>query len=1485
MAKDVLTGETIPDAMDQDPLAYIDTFTDNANLNDNAEKTQSMVTRAIESDMPNDKAILYEQTKDKSNWLATADVLKRSISRLDNELGAKVLQLHAGAEAASVTNKDWITKTLRAANKEGEEFSQSIYNQYGDMQVAPFVPIKLTDVAALPENLAFSAVSMGAGLLAAAPLALFPEPTMATKAAAWALGTVASGKAAYEMSTYEIMQSYLEAKNEETPLTPETEREAKKYFNAAAMQYGLWEAVPEAISNASMVGILTAPLKRMVGKGIAGKIMTKIGGLYGEELATETITQMGQARIEGKYGMREGTGEIGPVEAFKEIFPQTFLLTTIMGGAGASAVAIRNKAKAAFVRESEGKNMGPEEKDKFTLGMEEHLNDVIDQQSNLAQAKEQMSKDSMAGKMGTIDEKGVYHPAGEAMEDVAKEESDAAMSEGGESIKLERYGDAEGRNGDSIFFSPRGMGQQDYGENLTETNIPKNSKLYEGSSSYEYVSDSNLLDKKIPLVKKLTGFDTLREVEDAYIEGVPKESGANKEYQQNPNMFYTAFQQVAAEHLKKKGFQGAHWLEEDELTPEQYQIWDKSIISNKVSATSQTKEEGDTSFNVDEFDAVKEVKPDKYGKTKAEERLDKILDAKERRAAAKAMLDEVKIFAENFRGRIKDKEYEGEKIPAYFRTTDKNQLAVDEALDEARNSGWGMNFKGTSDFVAWLKDSDKSMKQLAGEMESASKSLGPEGFAKKVTETTLLKNVIKALGQGRKQGELQARKDLKSVQQEAAAVIKKANIQDKDRSKFLRQMINNIQTETQLERAMAKIEAYINKLEAHEKKRQEVTEFIKAKKFKNVENLRKAMKLPDIENKMTVKQLDEFMEILEPYHEGDVFLPQRQIETVDKTDLAGIRTLREAREALAEQAGVPVEELSKIKVNELDRFRQDVALAEQNPLYKILVEETHRSFVTADMAFRKFEKELERLVIKARKSKPISMADKLVPTDDLVFDYLEAKDKADLEAQMTSEELELAVFLESEYAKALEYLIKTEALKTGRENYITHKARNFFEALKSDGLIAAAKEMLNQQKQQEQVFNILDKMTGQILPLEKFFQYSMKRTGGLIPTKNVARAAGAYFQTLYKKQALDSIVPKLMIYAQSLTTEKTTDRGLEFDQSIKNFMKEWINTKKGRKTRLLFKQGGTMDAIVLGAKAMITIWDLGFNIPVGIATNIGEAVGSYVTLGKINMAKGIARYANPKGQRVLEKYEGFTGKTLWRQLIEPSKNIGDKTIATLFGLFASSATRANKVTLLGMMTDQEYESEEISDERLTDIKLEMGRMRIISGGKSIMESTTEGGLVTQYKTWEIPILRTVSADLANLAKKVKAGTAWGSPELIRLGRMMEITTAALMLGAMIGDKDDDKSFIGQLLAKARREALTILGAIDPQVFLGAPRFFDWFAELGKALHQIAVLEKYKAKGRENELKGVTALKKMLIPRAVKVFMPDDTGKRKPRGFK
>jgi succinate dehydrogenase flavin-adding protein (antitoxin of CptAB toxin-antitoxin module) len=346
----------------------------------------------------------------------------------------------------------------------------------------------------------------------------------------------------------------------------------------------------------------------------------------------------------------------------------------------------------------------------------------------------------------------------------------------------------------------------------------------------------------------------------------------------------------------------------------------------------------------------------------------------------------------------------------------------------------------------------------------------------------------------------------------------------------------------------------------------ELMMLIESNRLKKVDNYRQAMQLPTID-KMTTEQLREFAKLLEPFQEDDIFLTKRELETVDRTDLKGIKTIREALERLAKEAGVDVEELNKVKVAALDHFRYDAALRERDPFFDVLVTRMTEAKLGAALRSHDIESKVYELAKKAYKSRERGIFARMIPQDDLIMAFLEAQAdrKAAIAEQMTPEEINYANFMQQYFSEALNYLIATKSLERGRENYFVHIRRSFLENLKDGGLKKAFSELFKTYQQDQIVFNILDDDTGNILPLEKFFQFSLQRTGTMEPTRNVTKAFLVYMHTFEKKKMFDAIIPKLDIYAQALTPIKYTPLGLEIDRSLKTFVNKWINNKKGRR--------------------------------------------------------------------------------------------------------------------------------------------------------------------------------------------------------------------------------------------------------------------------------------------------------------------------------
>lgn len=708
------------------------------------------------------------------------------------------------------------------------------------------------------------------------------------------------------------------------------------------------------------------------------------------------------------------------------------------------------------------------------------------------------------------------------------------------------------------------------------------------------------------------------------------------------------------------------------------------------------------------------------------------------------------------------------------------------------------------------------------------------------------------------------------------------NLTDADLKKIIHNRNFGIMSNFEFKNFIDNVRVEASKIEIQKQAMNELVSHIQEKEL-NVDNLRKSMKLPTFKN-MTTENIRKLDEALEPFQKGDEFLSVRKLEVVDRAiELRGVKTYREVRERLAKETGVPVEELEKIRVHELDRFRWDSPLARRNPFYRMMVEKVAEKLMISNMEYLELEKGLLKI---AKKLKPKGFIAKIIPQQKNIFKFMETPLAEKHTISLTETELEIAKYMTKHFVSAREYLIKVEAMKQGRENYFTHIRRGILEAVKEDGIIKASKEVFTAYKQEEQGFNILDQQTGEILALDKYFKFAMHRTGVIKPSENVIRSFLQYMKTLKKKQALDELVGLIDIYAHSLTPTGLTKKGVLLHSNMIRFVKEWLNTKKGRHVTLIAKQNGVIDGVLRAIKTFTSLRDLGINIPVSIATEVGEQVTTFQLLGKIKFAKGKVRQNTKKGKRILKKYEEFIGKNPWKELIEPSKDIGDRLMEGIFILFRDASVRANKTFLLGSLTIEEFQSGEISMKRLASLRTELGRYRMIVGSKSIIGATPEGRSYTQYKTWALPILSTTVKNLGNVSIKLfDKKIAWSEKKqsMRELYRLIEVTAFVMIIAMMIRDKDKEKNtFTGKLISKIYNESMTLIQALDPKMFLSAGRSASFAAKLGSNLKMLLLGERYKT---TKKLKGVAGLKRQITPVAISQFKGKPKPTRKSRFLK
>ena len=147
-------------------------------------------------------------------------------------------------------------------------------------------------------------------------------------------GMTTAGTVAYRASKDEFLDRVRDKLNKDSkrvfqrPLSDAEWQKAKGKFESAATEYGAWEAIPEAISNAIFLKAFSAPAATAKGARLANAI-EKAASLASENI-TETVTGLGQNTAELKAGLTQD--ELTVVDAFNQQFLQTMATMGVMAG-------------------------------------------------------------------------------------------------------------------------------------------------------------------------------------------------------------------------------------------------------------------------------------------------------------------------------------------------------------------------------------------------------------------------------------------------------------------------------------------------------------------------------------------------------------------------------------------------------------------------------------------------------------------------------------------------------------------------------------------------------------------------------------------------------------------------------------------------------------------------------------------------------------------------------------------------------------------------------------------------------------------------------------------------------------------------------------------------------------------------------------------------------------------------------------------------
>ncbi len=242
----------------------------------------------------------------------------------------------------------------------------------------------------------------------------------------------------------------------------------------------------------------------------------------------------------------------------------------------------------------------------------------------------------------------------------------------------------------------------------------------------------------------------------------------------------------------------------ENLTPEE-----KAIINNiretkhsgEQSTSAGEEAEGIISNKESKNITPEQLKPDVSGVAPLQKRISNMEERLARVDAAKYALEDIENVRRHFRHRITKYRdaYLKEELSGFPSSyiTKEGGIKPDEAIDELRNQ-FGVEVNDEVGLKEYFQNLDKARNDLLDEIEINK----PQLVTKR--ETTLLNERIKAVEQGIREGKLQAREEIKAIQEQFVKMIDESGLSASDKAKFLK-FEKNIQTPEQFQKAIPEI--------------------------------------------------------------------------------------------------------------------------------------------------------------------------------------------------------------------------------------------------------------------------------------------------------------------------------------------------------------------------------------------------------------------------------------------------------------------------------------------------------------------------------------------------------------------------------------------------------------------------------------------------------------------------------------------------------
>ena len=234
--------------------------------------------------------------------------------------------------------------------------------------------------------------------------------------------------------------------------------------------------------------------------------------------------------------------------------------------------------------------------------------------------------------------------------------------------------------------------------------------------------------------------------------------------------------------------------------------------------------------------APEQIKPNKKGISLLDEKIQKLKDNELQQDFAKDALENLKSLQSGMKGRIRPyKEGKGDlfeeyqEIPQKYRSKNvEDGISMDEAAMELSEMGLEVSEASLADYLADLDSQILSLRSQIKELKTP---------YVRMKEMTQLKNRIRDISRGIREGKVAAKKEVLDVGSQVQKLLANSELDTADKGVFLSTM-KKITTQEQLEAARPAIEERIAKIEEIKKKRKLIKQFKDLSKSGDIKKLR-----------------------------------------------------------------------------------------------------------------------------------------------------------------------------------------------------------------------------------------------------------------------------------------------------------------------------------------------------------------------------------------------------------------------------------------------------------------------------------------------------------------------------------------------------------------------------------------------------------------------------------------------------------------------